>query len=178
MMPKGARTSGAKARGGLSLWPRKPALLSSSMVSGIDWFPLSLSPTSPLSTWTALRMKVLGNPSYAAVRRGAPTRSHPRAVWYVLLHPRQGQKWYRAWSVGLMPHLAPSSHGATFVQSPFPGGIPEEGTVCPAQPLGALIHVLLVKRVPASMWTELRKPGVSKDMSPQSSGPLYLKSTP
>lgn len=47
MMPEGAGTSGAKARGGLSLWPRKPALLPSSMVSGIDWFPLSLSPHLP-----------------------------------------------------------------------------------------------------------------------------------
>lgn len=54
----------------------------------------------------------------------------------------------------------------------------QKKVLCPAHPLDALIHVLLVKRVPASMWTELGKAGVSKDVSPQGSGPLYLKSTP
>ena len=75
----------------------------------------------------------------------------------------------------MIPDIVPSSHGAIFAQSLFPGGIPEEGTLCPAQPLGALIHVLLAKGVPESMWTELRKAGVSKDVSPQGSGQLYLK---
>ena len=92
MMHEGAGTSGAKARGGLSLWPRKPCPAVWLHGFGINWFPFALSPASPLSTCTALRMQVLGSPSHAAMRRGPPTRSHPRAVWYVVLHPWQGQK--------------------------------------------------------------------------------------
>ena len=44
VMPEGAGTSAAKARGGLSLWPRKPCPAVWLHGFRIDWFPLALSP--------------------------------------------------------------------------------------------------------------------------------------